>query len=273
MYFEDFKSKLWMWGPFLGFGFAVLALLLFLVPSLFDLERGEPKVAYPYGTPDQLTLPGELRSAYLAANGGRSSLLELQSMRSSGVLETGGERAPFTSIKKRPWQSRLNLRFHNYELSFAVDGDTVWQRLTPRAQEPVVELKEGREADQIRQLGAFFDPVMMLFLLGEGQILRVEAGHWNDRSAMVLEFENRDLNLRATAYIHPQNMHLLARMDQLPNGDKRLLVYSDHRKVQGLIEPFIVESRIGGEFDNRVKVERMEPNIGTFSSFFQYPGD
>lgn len=273
MYLDDFKARFWMWGPFAGFALAVLVVFIFLVPALFDLEEGGADQQYPYGTPYQLTLPGELRQAYLAANGGEASLKDLQSLRSSGVLENGDQRISFTSIKKRPWQSLLNLRFHTHELSFVVDGDAVWQRVTPRGRSPIVELKEGQEAIQIRRLGAFFDPLMMLFLLDEGRLLAVEEGQWRDRPAIVVRFENADLELKSTAYVDPSTMHQLARVDVASDGGQRTLHYSDHRKVFGLIEPFTIETRVDGELDNRIKVERIEHNIGTFPSSFSYPGD
>lgn len=273
MYLDEFKAKLWMWGPFAGLALFVLVVVVFLVPALFDPDRGAGEEAYPYGTPYQLTLPGELRQAYLEANGGEASLKDLQSLRSSGVLENGSERISFTAIKKRPWQSLLNLRFHTHELSFVVDGDQVWQRVTPRGRSSMVELKDGQEAIRIRRLGAFFDPLMMLFLLNEGRLLGVEEGMWKERPAIVVRFENSDLDLKSTAYVDPSTMHQLARVDAVSDGSQRTQHYSDHRKVFGLIEPFTVETRVDGELDNRIKVERIEHNIGTFPSSFSFPGD
>ena len=272
MYLDDFKARLWMWGPFIGFAVALVLLLIFVVPSLLEPEVDNSGGVFPYGRPYQLTLPGELRRAYIAANGDESSIRELNSIRASGVLETGDERASFTSIKKRPWQSVLNLRFHTHELTFAVDGDTVWQRVQPRGKEPIVNLKSGEEARRIRQLGAFFDPVMMLFLLGKGTILGIREGNWEDQASVVLDFENEELALRSTAYIDPKTMFLLARVDALPDGGNRTLLYSDHRKVLSVIEPFVIETRVNGEFDNRVKINRIEYNVGAFSSTFEYPG-
>lgn len=263
-----------MWGPFLLIGTLSISLLVFAI-SYFNLldsdwNSGEH---HPYGSIRDLSLWENLKPAFIKANGGEETLAQLQSVRYIGSLNNGDQSIPFTSIKKRPWQSLLTLRFPKYELSYVVDGDTVWQRVEVQAKRPVDTLLEGDEALRIRQLGAFFDPVMMLFLLNKGTIHSLKEGVLEEQTVLVLHFANEELKLDCKAYIEPKTMHVLSRVDFLEDGTVRSLSYSDHRRVGGLIEPFVTVTHIDGEFDNRVLVERSDHNIGTFPSFFEFPGN
>lgn len=262
-----------MWGPFLLLGVLSVSLIIFAL-SYFNLldsdwNSGEN---YPYGSIRDLSLWENLQPAFLRANGGEETLSKLQSVRYIGDLENGEQSIPFTSIKKRPWQSLLTLRLPTYELSFIVDGDTVWQRVEAQTKKPVDSLLEGDEAMRIRQLGAFFDPVMTLFLYNEGVIQSLKEGVLDGQTVLVLHFSNEDFKLDCKAYIEPKTMHVLSRVDFLEDGTVRSLFYSNHRKVGGLIEPFVTVTYIDEKFDNRVRVERSDHNIGTFSSFFEFPG-
>lgn len=268
------KARIWMWGPFLLIGVFFVSLTVFSI-KYFDLigsdwNSGEH---YPYGSMRDLTLWENLQPAFLKANGGEESLSILQSVRYIGVLNNGEQSIPFTSIKKRPWQSLLTLRFPKFELSYVVDGETVWQRVEAPAKKPIDTLLKGDEAMRIRQMGAFFDPVMTLCLFNEGVIQSLKEGVLDGQPVVVIHFANEDFKLDCKAYIDPKTMHVLSRIDFLEDGTVRRLVYSDHRKVGGMIEPFVTVTHIDGEFDNRVRVERNDHNIGTFPSFFEYPGD
>ncbi|NBB80432.1 MAG: hypothetical protein GVY36_13490 [Verrucomicrobia bacterium] len=273
----EFKARLWMWGPFILAGL-LFAITVFFVVSLLNKptssDSGDGKedasgqsILAPASSVDSL------RRSYLAANGGEALLAGLRSTRTRGILETPAERIPFLSVKRRPGQSLLRLKFPDYEQSFVIDGDVVWVQFTGGQRDSVVRLLEGDDANRIRRLGTFFDPVMELFLLNEGRINEIERGDFQDETAIVVEFEREDPNIRSKAYIDPDNLHLISRVDTLSDGNERRFFYSDYREVDGVLMPFDVESYSNETFENRVIVEKSEHNIGIYSDYFGFPED
>jgi outer membrane lipoprotein-sorting protein len=268
---DAIKARLWMWGPFvlLALLFTVLLFVVFLLDRS-DSEGGEQADSPPEGSAEKTPLE-RLSGAFLAANGGEQTLASLQSARFSGTLETGGEKIPYVSIKKRPNRSHLSFLFPNYKLSLVVDGEDVWQRISIEGKDPVNSLVDREDASDIRRLGMFFDPVTMVLLLDEGTVDGVSRGAWEGRSCFILEFTNTRLDLKSTAYIDSETMHPLARLDQLESGSVRTLLFSDYRAVDGFQYPFATETYLDDKLENRVVIETVKHNMGTFSSLFEFP--
>lgn len=265
------KAKIWMWTPFLVLA-AFTAILLLVV---FNLNRGDLESVDQgdgsAGLGEEKTLVERLAEGYLAANGGAEAIASLRSLRFSGTFETDGQIIPYVSVKKRPSQSHLSLIFPGYKLALVVDGDVVWQRVLVDGEDPVNSLVDEAEAEEIRRLGMFFDPVTMALLLSEGTIDDAFEGDWKGRSCYVLEFRNAELNLDSVAYIDSETLRVLAREDMLDNESKRTLIYSQYETIDGFQHALTTESYVDGELDNRVVVESAQHNIGTFSSFFEFP--
>lgn len=268
---DALKAKLWMWGPFIVFALVFTTLLL----VVFNLDEGSPEgVDQAANTPianEEQTLLESLAEDYLAANGGEETLASLQSARFSGMLETDGEMIPYVSIKKRPGQSHLSLQFPNYKLSLVVDEENVWQRVSVDGQTPISTRVDDEDAGEIRRLGLFFDPVTMVLLLEEGTIEDVAEGFWEGSRCLILEFENKTLGIDSTAYIDSETMHVLARVDRLDDGSVRTLRYSQYTTIDGFQHAFRTETYLDGKLENRVVIESARHNIGTFSTFFEFP--
>ena len=224
-----------------------------------------------YGSLDELTRFSNFRLAYLQANGGEESLENLQSVRASGLFESGGKQLPFFSLKRRPNQSLTTITFPNYELTYVVNGGVVWQRVLVRGADPVYELKTGEEAAALAQMGEFFDPIMRVLLFDEGIIERLSPSSWMGTPAVKVEFRTADGNMRAAAYIEIENMRPLARIEEFGNGQERKVLYSDYRNVSGMQEPYIVETLINDERQSRVILEKSDVNVGAVASLFFPP--
>lgn len=65
--------------------------------------------------------------------------------------------------------------------------------------------------------------------------------------------------------------HGCAREDKLDDGSLRTLLYSDYNAIDGFQHAFITETFVDGALENRVTIESARHNIGTFSSFFEFP--
>ncbi|TVP77073.1 MAG: hypothetical protein EA353_11020 [Puniceicoccaceae bacterium] len=274
MNYELLKARIWMWGPFILAGLLFLLTLYFVIPILTSTSGGEEPVETGYTRQSLAEVTASrvnLRRAYLAAHGGEELLAGLHSSRARGVLETSAGLVSFVSIKKRPGQSALMLRFPNHEQKFVVDGDVVWQRISAPQQKPVVNRLEGSEGQQVRHLGAFFDPVMALLLENEGTIHGIETAFSEDGTMIIVDFESEAFDLRSTAFINASTLRLASRVDALASGKERTFFYLDYQSANGVFVPFVVESYLDGEFENRVSIEQIEFNLGIFPATFQLP--
>jgi len=271
----ELQSKFWFWWPILAF--PVLLILVGGTVWFFwpEAELSDPveTVDVGFGSIEELTLIPAFRLAYLRANGGMENMEAIQSVRTNGIMESGGQGVPFFSIKRRPNQSFTTLKMPDYELSFVVNGDQVWQRLKVPGQAPRHELKTGTEAEAVGQMGDFFDPIMRVLLFNEGKIEELAPGVWEGQEVLKLDFSSDGDNIRGTAYVDILTMHPVARVEDFGDGRERKVLYSDYRTIGGMQEPFQVDTYLDDVLQSRVIIEKSQVNVGTVASLFQYPGD
>lgn len=263
------KARYWWVGAVL------VCLILILCVAVWNFwpraSVEAPDHVQDYGSLEELTRFSNFRLAYLRANGGEERLQRLQSVRSSGVFESGGQSLPFFSLKRRPDQSLTTLTFPSYELSYGVDGDVVWQRVTPIGGESVYELKTGDEAEALGQMGEFFDPIMRVLLFDDGMIERLSPSNWQGAPAVKVEFQTEDGYIKAAAYVEIKHMRPLARIEKFTDGKERKVLYSDYRSVGGMQEPYLVETFIDDVLQSRVVIAKSQINVGAVASLFQFP--
>jgi hypothetical protein len=268
---SELQSTLWLWWPFLAFT-AVASLVGGVTWYLWPEAESVEIVDTGFEDMEKLTRFSEFSSAYLRANGGEEQLEALQSVMATGQMESGGQTVPFFSLKRRPDMSLMTLKMPDYDLTFVVNGEQVWQRVNVKGQEPQYELKTGAEAEALGEMGVFFDPIMRVLLFGEGSIERLVPSMWMGRPTIKIEFRTDDGQMQASAYVDIENMHPLARIEAFADGRERRVLYSDYRSVNGMQEPFHIETYLDDVLQSRVVLEKSTPNVGTVASLFQYPG-
>jgi hypothetical protein len=273
---ESLKSRIWFWWPYLGgliLFLGILAGVWFFVfpksgddgePNLQDLQRARLT---------ELSEPAQFIQAYIEANGGEEKLEQLQSVRSTGIFESGGQSVNYRTIKRRPDKSITTLEMPNFDLSFIVNGNKVWQHVEQPNAEPIDELKTGREAEAIRDLGYFFDPLMHIILHSPQDIVSIMPNIWKGQPCLTLEYDSAIRGSRARVFIDPDEMTPIVRIENFANGSKREVFYYDYHPLDGgLQEPHKVETFLDGELQNRIIVESIRANVGVIASIFDYTG-
>jgi hypothetical protein len=273
---ESLKPKIWLWWPYL------LGFLIFLgmIAGVLYLFAPAPQVSEDTDPQEmdraqlrELAKPSNFVQAFIEANGGREKLDQLQSVRSVGTFESGGQSVPFRTIKRRPNRSITTLVMPDYDLSFIVNGDLVWQRVAQPNAEPTDEMKEGREADAMRELGHFFDPLMDTVLNSPEDIVSIMPNIWEGQPCLTLEFRSVSRGTSARVFIDPNSMTPIMRVEDFGGRSKREVFYSDYRPVDGgMLEPYRVETYIDDKLQNRVIVESVRANVGVIASIFEYTG-
>ena len=214
------------------------------------------------------------RSAYLQANGGREAIDRLRSLLVTGTLESGGKTVPFRSIKRHPDQGIFTMSMPEYELSFVVDGDVVWQRVEQPGMEPVDTLMSEKEARATANLGSFFDPIMHVVLDESSAIQRLVADSWEGAPTLRMDFLSAERNMEGTVHLDPETLTPVARIEEFGDGRERLVRYDDYRKIEGGIrQPFLVETFVNGELLNRTRMEKVVANPGVPRFIFEFRGE
>ncbi len=235
-----------------------------------DSESTEVKTE-PYGSLDDLLDKSHFQQAYLIANGGSEMLNKMQTIRVSGWMEGEGARQRFVSVKKRPDKSLLTFEFEDYDLSFGVNGQNVWQRVTAPGQDPQVKLLEQKEAEAMIDSAQFFGPVMRALLLGEGEISHLELAIWEEQECILVDITRSEQDAEMQVYVAPSTMHVLARIETFADGKIRKTLYKDYHKLEGMNEAFHVESYLDDVLQSRIIIERGTTNFGVLSQVFDIP--
>ena len=285
-FIEMKQSKNWMR---LG-GLSALALLCLalLVGLVFTLLKQDASTDAPGDTdaaadtanqaaassPTDLSDVGNFRSAYLQANGGREAIDRLRSLLVTGTLESGGKTVPFRSIKRHPDQGIFTMSMPEYELSFVVNGDVIWQRVEQPGMEPVDTLMSEKEARATANLGSFFDPIMHVVLDESSAIQRLVADSWEGAPTLRMDFLSAERNMEGTVHLDPETLTPVARIEEFGDGRERLVRYDDYRTMEGGIrQPFLVKTFVNGELLNRTQMEKVVANPGVPRFIFEFRGD
>lgn len=219
---------------------------------------------------EDLSRFSNFRGAYLEANGGEEQMENVQSVRTTGLMEIDGETVPFFSLKRRPNQSLTTLKMPNYELTFVVNGEQIWQRIKAPGGETQYERKEGDQAKEIAKMGVFFDPLARVLVFGEGAVERLSPSTWMGNQTIKMEFQTEDAPSSA-AYVDIATMHPLALVQELPDGRERKVIYGNYQSVDNMQIPFLLENYLDDELQSRVILEESHTNVGTVASIFEYP--
>ena len=218
-----------------------------------------------------LTAPHAFRRAYLKANGGLDLLNVIQSVRLSGTMESAGVARPFFSMRKRPDRVLLTFDFDTHDLTFAVDGDVVWQRTRVPGQDAQVQVLEGAQAASFMQMREFFDPMLRLFFLDAGELHGIEVAEWQGEPCLRVRFSEEGSALEMEALVDGRTMNPMARIERFTDGRVRKTLYEDYRSLRGMQEPFEVETYLDDVLQNRVVIEHADSNLGVVPWMFEVP--
>jgi len=269
---EVLKAKLWFAWPFVaGMIFIALATAFafkMLSPPASDGQVGK---SLPVDIEQLLDKEG-FKEAYISANGGRQGLESLQTIHAKGVLLTNGEERSFSLLKKRPDKSLLTFDMGDYELTFGVHGEVVWQRVQAPGADPAYALKKGDEAAALKTMGEFYDPLLRTVAFAEGMIEAITLDEWNGRTALKVRFRPKEVETPMDAYLDPDTLRPWARTQRFKDGREKQVIYSDYRVVAGMQEPFVVETYIDGSLKDRLTFGQCNANVGIVQSVFEYPG-
>ncbi len=232
--------------------------LLFAITFLFSLNASAQTV-------------DEIIASHLKARGGIEKIKAIKSAKVTGKLVMQGLEIPVTIQQKRPNKMRLDATFQGKTLVQAYDGTTAW-KIDPFQGTSEPEKAAGaEEKDVIEQSdmdGSLIDykeKGHALELVGKEDIEGTPAYHLKltkkggDISHVFIDAANY-LEIKATS------------KRKTPGGEIEIDTYpGNYKPVNGVIFPFSIEAKAGGQVIQNIIIEKMELDVPVEDSLFKMP--
>jgi outer membrane lipoprotein-sorting protein len=213
----------------------------------------------------------EVIAKHVQARGGLEKIKAIKSAKVTGKLVMQGIEIPVIIQQKRPNKMRLDATFQGKSLVQAYDGATAW-KIDPFQGTSEPEKSAGEEEKQtIEQSdmdGALIDYKVKghaLELVGKEDVEGTPVYHLKltkksgDISHIFIDAENY-LEIKSTA------------KRKTPGGEMEVeTFYGNYKPINGLIFPFSIEAKVGGQVVQNIVVEKMELDLAIEDAIFKMP--
>jgi hypothetical protein len=227
----------------------------------------------------------ELIGSHLEASGGLAKVKALRSMKLSGKISmpmmmqnapAGGSaaQAPVMLQIKKPNLVRMEIDVQGKPLVQAFDGETAWS-LRPGSKEPD-NLSEdeggmGEMADMfLREMSDLEGPLVnskdkwnKVELLGKESVEGIDS--------YKLKLSPKDGFVR---YVFLDTKSLHTTKVTRPGSEFLMeTYYKDYKPVNGLMIPYVIESKVDGNTFSKLTLEKAEPDVAVDDALFKMPGN
>lgn len=224
---------------------------------------------FPHGSLTQLSNPEHFKEAYLAINAPQSLLESIQTVRISGVMESGENKQPFVLIKKRPDQVLFKMTVGKNQITYGVSNDIVWRRIQSPQQKDHITQLEGDDTRQWLEQRRFFDRIIDA-ILGEGSIQGITTTEWDTETYLEVTIKNPAGEI-SQMLIDPQTMYPIVEIQTQKDGTITQTVCSDYRNISGMPIPFRMVTSNNGKIENNITLDSASINSGVLSRLFEMP--
>ncbi len=210
------------------------------------------------------------RQAYLEANGGEDFLRSVHSIRAMGRVESDGTERSFLLVKRVPDQSLFRTETDGGEMSVGTNGSEAWRAFKRDNRFAWAHYLAGEARRRTIQEARFFGGILHHFLFGNGEVKKIEEGKLEDgKTVLWLTLENGASTPDRYA-VDPRSMELLC-FERSHGGSITRILYSDYRDLDGLRQPFRMETRQNGRTTAVTVLDSAELNPGVLSVLFDKP--
>ena len=217
----------------------------------------------------------EIVARYLATRGGLERIHSVQSIRMTGTLSPApGEKGPFRLELKRPGRMRVEMILQGTTLTQATDGATAWV-IAPMLAGGGAVLLPPDEAQSLKDQADIEGP--LVDWKGKGhKVVLVSREKRPGGEAYRLKVQLKSGDVRYIV-IDAATARQIAEEGERPSPRGLVTIQtrlSDHRMVEGLLVPFVVEIGMkGGEGDEEQKIvfDKVELNVAMDDARFAAP--
>jgi outer membrane lipoprotein-sorting protein len=213
----------------------------------------------------------ELIAKNIEATGGLEKITSVQSVKFTGKFLAQGMEFPFTMIQKRPSKMRIEAEIMGSTMVQCYDSDNGWGinpmtgSTAPQPMSGMEEMSFKLQADMDGPLVDYAAKGYTVEYLGEDEVegtavykLKLDT---NNGIVMNIFFDKEYfLNIKSSNAI---------KVDE--NEFETQTYPSDYQEVEGMVQPFAIETRDGDTVLNQVMMEKVEYNIEVDDSIFVMP--
>lgn len=213
----------------------------------------------------------EILNRYFENTGGLDKWRALKTTRMEAKMSMQGMEFPGIIHSKAPNKQRVEVNVQGKQIVQAYDGATAWWinpfMGSPEAQPMPDEMAEEMINEEFEN--AFIDYQQKgstVELLGEEEI----------EGTMTFKVKLTKKNGDVQFYFFDMEYYIPIMMQVTvasgpAKGQMAETYMSDYREVEGLIMPFQIESKVGGQILQSISIQKIELNINMEDSFFAYP--
>ncbi len=215
----------------------------------------------------------EVIAKHIEAMGGKEKLAGLKTMRLTASVEVAPNmKAPMTMVMVNNKAFRMDLEMQGMKMTQAVSGDSGWAIIPWAGKKDA----ERMNSEQIQDSKDQMDITGALFNYKEKgnavELIGKEDMEGTDVYKLKITKKTGDIEydfIDASSYMKLKETTTHKYKDKEVSGD---VIYSDYRKVDGIIFPFSIEEREAGSSQGQpMTVDKVEVNIPVDDGMFKMP--
>lgn len=205
------------------------------------------------------------------AQGGVEKLKAVKSAKVTGKIIQQGLEIPIIIQQKRPNMVRVDVTFQGKTQTGAYDGETGW-KTNPFQGSPDPEKIAGDELKELQEQSDMDGPLVDYKAKGHTvELIGKEDLEGTPAYKLKLTLKNGDVR---NIYIDADNWLTLKvnLKRKTPGGEMEADQYvGNYKKVNGIMVPFSIETKIAGQTVNQIVFDKMEMDVPIEDSVFKMP--
>ncbi|WP_304234575.1 hypothetical protein [Jiulongibacter sediminis] len=218
----------------------------------------------------------EIVANYIEKIGGKENLEKLQSIKMEGDANTNGMEFPLTILLKGKDHYKSFVSFQGMEIvqPASYDGEEVWNTNPMTMQN---EIMEGDAAEAVKKEAQDFPDALLTYNengyeleLGDEAEVEGEACYKVTLVKPDQTIQGMEVSGRTDFYIGKDSGLVLKKAQNSGMGPLETIL-SDYQEVNGILFPFLMETKMGGNVVSSVNIKSIETNIPIDDTLFSFP--
>jgi len=188
---------------------------------------------------------------------GQEKLVKVKTIESKGKIIQMGMEMPFRTVSKRPYMGYLEAEFQGSMMKMGYDGEIGWMVAPWSGSAEPIDLS-GPDVQQIRDIGDIEGPLWNWEEKGH-QLEYSGSEDMEGTKVHVLKLNRKDGDI-INFYIDADNFVVLKTKSTMFVNDSEMEVetfLSNYQDIEGIIKPFTIESRMGGQTTQTISMEEV----------------
>lgn len=202
---------------------------------------------------------------------GQDKLVKVNTVSATGKIGQMGMEMPFRTVAKRPNKGYLEAEFQGTLMKMGYDGEKGWMTAPWSGSAEPIDLT-GPDVKQVKEIGDIDSPLWKWE--GKGHKLDYAGSEDMEGTKVHVLTLTKDDGDITDFYIDADNFVILKTKTKIIVNDSENEVetfLSNYQEVNGIIQPFTIESRIGGQTVSTITIEEVKYDEKIDDSIFEKP--